>query len=63
VCVLGFAPKRGDLYVGILDKPWWMMPPICKTKTKKEAAMEIEFHFKFRLKPKTKKITVVYDEQ
>ena len=51
---------------GVLDKPRWI-PPILlkKIKTKKEAIMEIEcyFHFKLVRKPKTKKVTVVLDEQ
>lgn len=41
-------------------RPRWM-PPICKNK--KEVAMDIEFYFRFKLKPKTKKVTVVVDEQ
>ena len=50
---------------GVLDKPRWI-PPICKeNKNKKEAIMEIEcnFHFKLVRKPKTKKVTLVVEDE
>ncbi len=51
---------------GVLDKPRWI-PPILlkKIKTKKEATMEIEcdFHFKLVRKPKTKKVTLVVEDE
>ena len=50
---------------GVLDKPRWI-PPICnKQKQKKEAIMEIECdsHFKLVRKPKTKKVTLVVEDE
>ena len=60
------APERGDLCVDFLDKSW--LPSSRnedKNKHGRRCVMEIEcdFHFRLKRKPKTKKVTVVIDEQ
>ena len=57
-----FAPGRGDLFMVNLDNLGLSSRKV-KTNTGKEVTMEIEFYFRLHRKPKTKKVTVVVEQQ
>ena len=56
-----FAPGRGDLFMVNLHGLGLSSRKV-KTNTGKEVTVEIEFYFRLHRKPKTKKVTVIVEE-